>query len=101
MTAYTDLDSTVAAFQKGAFESLVKPFDIDAAVSLVRRALDESGLAHGDAARSGHSGAPVMMRSSSAAMQNVFRAIGRLAAASASVRSEEPTSETQSIKRHQ
>ena len=42
MTAYSDLDSAVAAFQGGAFEYLPKPFDVDQAVELIRRALDES-----------------------------------------------------------
>ena len=42
MTAYSDLDSAVAAFQGGAYEYLPKPFDIDQAVDLIRRALDES-----------------------------------------------------------
>ena len=41
MTAYSDLDSAVAAFQGGAFEYLPKPFDIDQAVELIRRALEE------------------------------------------------------------
>src|SRR5690606_18517992 len=39
MTAFTDLNSTVAAFQKGAFDYLPKPFDVDAAVALIQRAL--------------------------------------------------------------
>ena len=39
MTAYSDLDSAVAAFQGGAFEYLPKPFDVDQAVELVRRAI--------------------------------------------------------------
>ncbi|WP_163580289.1 response regulator, partial [Klebsiella pneumoniae] len=42
MTAYSDLDSAVAAFQGGAFEYLAKPFDVDRAVELIRRALEES-----------------------------------------------------------
>src|SRR3954462_3192638 len=42
MTAYSDLDSAVAAFQGGAYEYLPKPFDVDQAVDLIRRALDES-----------------------------------------------------------
>src|SRR5512134_3182212 len=41
MTAYSDLDSAVAAFQGGAYEYLPKPFDIDQAVELIRRALEE------------------------------------------------------------
>jgi two-component system nitrogen regulation response regulator GlnG len=42
ITAFSDLDSAVAAFQGGAFEYLAKPFDIDKAVELIRRALEES-----------------------------------------------------------
>src|SRR5690606_32575372 len=42
MTAYSDLESAVAAFQGGAFEYLPKPFDVDQAVELIRRAVDES-----------------------------------------------------------
>ena len=42
ITAFSDLDSAVAAFQGGAFEYLAKPFDIDHAVGLIRRALEES-----------------------------------------------------------
>ena len=42
MTAYSDLESAVAAFQGGAFEYLPKPFDVDHAVELIRRAMEES-----------------------------------------------------------
>jgi two-component system nitrogen regulation response regulator GlnG len=42
MTAYSDLESAVAAFQGGAFEYLPKPFDVDQALELIRRALDQS-----------------------------------------------------------
>src|SRR3989442_6036437 len=42
MTAYSDLESAVAAFQGGAFEYLPKPFDVDQAVDLIRRALGQS-----------------------------------------------------------
>ncbi len=42
MTAYSDLESAVAAFQGGAFEYLPKPFDVDQAVELIQRAIDES-----------------------------------------------------------
>ena len=47
MTAYSDLDSAVAAFQGGAYEYLPKPFDVDQAVDLVRRAIDESASEQG------------------------------------------------------
>src|SRR6202142_3690783 len=42
MTAYSDLESAVSAFQGGAFEYLPKPFDVDHAVDLIRRAMEES-----------------------------------------------------------
>ena len=42
MTAYSDLDSAVSAFQRGAFEYLPKPFDLPKAVELIRRAVQES-----------------------------------------------------------
>ena len=42
MTAYSDLESAVAVFQGGAYEYLPKPFDVDQAVGLIQRALDES-----------------------------------------------------------
>ena len=42
MTAYSDLESAVAAFQGGAFEYLPKPFDVDTAIELMRRAIEES-----------------------------------------------------------
>ena len=45
MTAYSDLDSAVAAFQGGAFEYLPKPFDIDHALALIRRATNETPAA--------------------------------------------------------
>ncbi|HEX6020319.1 MAG TPA: nitrogen regulation protein NR(I) [Burkholderiaceae bacterium] len=75
MTAYSDLDSAVSAFQGGAFEYLPKPFDLPKAVELIRRAVDESlreqGGDDGDAA------VPEML-GQAPAMQEVFRAIGRL-----------------------
>jgi len=82
MTAHSDLDSAVAAYQGGAFEYLPKPFDIDEAVALVRRAATQGSLGHGvevlPTAIPGILGhAPVM--------QDVFRAIGRLSRSSLSV----------------
>jgi len=49
MTAYTDLDTTVQAFEDGAFEYLPKPFDIDDALALVARACTETDTAAGAA----------------------------------------------------
>jgi two-component system nitrogen regulation response regulator GlnG len=83
MTAYSDLDSAVAAFQGGAFEYLPKPFDVDQALELVRRALAESASRETPAA----SEAPVVteMLGQAPAMQEVFRAIGRLSQSHATV----------------
>ena len=82
MTAFSDLDSTVAAFQGGAFEYLAKPFDLDKAVELIRRALEESLRESGsEAAAADH---PEIL-GSAAAMQDVFRAIGRLSQSNVTV----------------
>ncbi len=82
MTAYSDLDSAVAAFQSGAFEYLPKPFDVDQAVELVRRALAEN--ASRDVPASSDAPVPEIL-GQAPAMQEVFRAIGRLAQSHATV----------------
>lgn len=82
MTAYSDLDSAVAAFQGGAFEYLAKPFDIDRAVELIRRALDESLREEEVDDRSAD--APEIL-GQAPAMQDVFRAIGRLSQSNVTV----------------
>jgi len=82
MTAYSDLDSAVSAFQGGAFEYLPKPFDVDQAVALVRRAL-EQGM-HQNSAADEAALAPEIL-GQAPAMQEVFRAIGRLAHSHATV----------------
>ena len=82
MTAYSDLESAVAAFQGGAFEYLPKPFDVDQALELIRRALDES--MHQDGAVEETSISPEIL-GQAPAMQEVFRAIGRLAMSHATV----------------
>ncbi|MDP1644429.1 MAG: nitrogen regulation protein NR(I) [Thiobacillus sp.] len=82
MTAYSDLDSAVAAFQGGAFEYLPKPFDVDQALELVRRALAESASRETPVP----SEAPMTeMLGQAPAMQEVFRAIGRLSQSHATV----------------
>ncbi|SDL90227.1 two-component system, NtrC family, nitrogen regulation response regulator GlnG [Oryzisolibacter propanilivorax] len=83
MTAYSDLDSAVAAFQGGAFDYLSKPFDVQQAVALVRRALPERGA--GPAGDPPGEAQPPEMLGQAPAMQEVFRAIGRLSQSLASV----------------
>ncbi len=77
MTAYSDLDSAVAAYQGGAFEYLPKPFDVDDAVDLVRRAVGHQRGPAADASVSDQSPDRDII-GSAPAMQEVFRAIGRL-----------------------
>jgi two-component system nitrogen regulation response regulator GlnG len=80
-TAHSDLDSAVAAYRGGAFEYLPKPFDVDAVAALVKRAARKSRGAD-DAAPPAQSTAII---GEAPAMQEVFRAIGRLAASNINV----------------
>ena len=73
MTAYSDLDSAVASFQGGAFEYLPKPFDIDKAIELVRRATEENE--EEEQTPSEETASEIIGKAP--AMQEVFRAIGR------------------------
>ena len=75
MTAFSDLDSAVSAFQGGAFEYLPKPFDLHKAVELIRRAVEESQRE--EVAEERMTNAPEML-GQAPAMQDVFRAMGRL-----------------------
>ena len=75
MTAYSDLDSAVSAFQGGAFEYLPKPFDVPKAVELIRRAVEESLR---EEVRDEKAAQMPEMLGQAPAMQDVFRAIGRL-----------------------
>jgi two-component system nitrogen regulation response regulator GlnG len=77
-TAHSDLDSAVASYQRGAFEYLPKPFDLDEVIAITERALAHAREKRGDA--------PVVEKlpqteiiGEAPAMQEVFRAIGRLA----------------------
>ncbi len=83
MTAFSDLDSAVAAFQGGAFEYLPKPFDVDQAAALVRRAL-ERGTARATLPQPASPVAPEIL-GQAPAMQEVFRTIGRLSHSHATV----------------
>ncbi|MBV8911342.1 MAG: nitrogen regulation protein NR(I) [Gammaproteobacteria bacterium] len=82
MTAHSDLGNAVSAYEGGAFEYLPKPFDIDQAVALVRRAASAALGAVNDAG--GTPRIPELL-GRAPAMQQVFRAIGRLARSSATV----------------
>lgn len=82
MTAYSDLDSAVSAFQGGAFEYLPKPFDLPKAVELIRRAVEES--LREEVAEERMVDAPEML-GQAPAMQDVFRAIGRLSQSNVTV----------------
>jgi two-component system nitrogen regulation response regulator GlnG len=82
MTAYSDLESAVGAFQGGAYEYLPKPFDVDHAVALIRRAMGEG--ARQESAGDEAEVSPEIL-GQAPAMQEVFRAIGRLAQSHATV----------------
>jgi two-component system nitrogen regulation response regulator GlnG len=82
MTAFSDLDSAVSAFQGGAFEYLPKPFDLPKAVELIRRAVEESQRE--EVAEERMADAPEML-GQAPAMQDVFRAIGRLSQSNVTV----------------
>ncbi len=82
MTAYSDLDSAVSAFQGGAFEYLPKPFDLPKAVELIRRAVEESQRE--EVGEVFMAETPEML-GQAPAMQDVFRAIGRLSQSNVTV----------------
>ena len=82
MTAFSDLDSAVSSFQGGAFEYLPKPFDLPKAVELIRRAVEESQRE--EVAEERMAAAPEML-GQAPAMQDVFRAIGRLSQSNVTV----------------
>ncbi|HOW48481.1 MAG TPA: nitrogen regulation protein NR(I) [Rubrivivax sp.] len=82
MTAYSDLDSAVSAFQGGAFEYLPKPFDVPRAVELIRRAVDESLR---EEVRDTAAAPMPEMLGQAGAMQDLFRAIGRLSQSTVTV----------------
>jgi len=77
MTAHSDLDSAVSAYQGGAFEYMPKPFDVDEAVDLVRRAINHQREAKAVKAPASAEAMPEII-GEAPAMQEVFRAIGRL-----------------------
>ncbi len=82
MTAYSDLESAVAAFQGGAFEYLAKPFDVDQAIDVIKRAVEESTRQAPETTAIEET--PEII-GQAPAMQEVFRAIGRLSRSHATV----------------
>ncbi|MFO7858251.1 MAG: nitrogen regulation protein NR(I) [Ectothiorhodospiraceae bacterium] len=83
ITAHSDLDAAVSAYQGGAFEYLPKPFDVDEAVSLVRRAIQKANEASADD-QAEREATPEII-GEAPAMQEVFRAIGRLSSSNITV----------------
>jgi two-component system nitrogen regulation response regulator GlnG len=79
MTAHSDMDSAVSAYEGGAFEYLPKPFDIEEATSLTLRAIEQAGSQAGKPGTASVQGGAADIIGESPAMQEVFRAIGRLA----------------------
>jgi len=77
MTAYSDLDRAVSAFQSGAYEYLPKPFDVDEVITLVKRAIEQKESRQ-NKARPVEEISETNIVGSAPAMQEVFRAIGRL-----------------------
>jgi two-component system nitrogen regulation response regulator GlnG len=77
MTAHSDLDSAVSAYQGGAFEYLPKPFDVDEAVELVKRAVQHRRNRQSGELKKAHADTPEII-GEAPSMQEVFRAIGRL-----------------------
>ncbi|MGE4596505.1 MAG: nitrogen regulation protein NR(I) [Methylophilaceae bacterium] len=82
MTAYSDLDTTVSAFQKGAFEYIAKPFDIDKTIEIINQALEYLTKNNQTQKVIGH--LPEIIGQAQS-MQEVFRAIGRLSQSNATV----------------
>jgi len=84
VTAHSDLESAVAAYQGGAFEYLPKPFDIDEAIELVRKAARQHGYVLSQHSKGGTAKIPSLI-GQAPAMQEVFRSIGKLARSSMTV----------------
>jgi len=86
MTAYSDLDSAVSSFQGGAFEYLTKPFDVEKAIELIHRAV-EQGIRNDSGAKelTAWRQDATEIIGQAPAMQEIFRAIGRLAQSNATV----------------
>jgi len=78
MTAHSDLDSAVSSYQQGAFEYLPKPFDVDEAVALIQRAVAHFAELNAQQPEASEQQDNTEIIGEAPAMQEVFRAIGRL-----------------------
>lgn len=85
MTAHSDLDSAVSSYSRGAFEYLPKPFDIEDAVAMTNRALEHSREQHEVSGDTDDVAKNQEIIGEAPAMQEVFRAIGRLSQSNISV----------------
>ena len=83
MTAYSDLDTAVSAFQKGAFEYIAKPFDIDKVLEIINQALEQTENIEKEQSEQDNKLPEIIGQAQS--MQEVFRAIGRLSQSNATV----------------
>ena len=83
MTAYSDLDTAVSAFQKGAFEYIAKPFDIDKVLEVINQALEQTTKIDNISEQLDNILPEIIGQAQS--MQEVFRAIGRLSKSNATV----------------
>jgi len=83
MTAYSDLDTAVSAFKKGAFEYIAKPFDIDKVLEVINQALEQT-IKNDDEPNQSIDILPEIIGQAQS-MQEVFRAIGRLSKSNATV----------------
>ncbi len=83
MTAYSDLDTAVSAFQKGAFEYIAKPFDIDKVLEIINQALEQTKNLEKKQDEQNNNLPEIIWQAQS--MQEVFRAIGRLSQSNATV----------------
>lgn len=83
MTAYSDLDTAVSAFQKGAFEYIAKPFDIDKVLEIINQALEQTKNIEKEQSEQDNELPEIIGQAQS--MQEVFRAIGRLSQSNATV----------------
>ncbi|AGH80189.1 Fis family nitrogen metabolism transcriptional regulator NtrC [Psychromonas sp. CNPT3] len=85
MTAHSDLDSAVSAYQSGAFEYLPKPFDIHEASTMIQRAISHSLELKQKRAQPEIPLHTPEIIGEAPAMQDVFRVIGRLSRSSMNV----------------